>query len=150
MELVNHPKFLGRGTREPVPWPPRHTALRGVGMSRGLPLVGNFYYEPSVDFPDYTTSPALKEHVDFTVGPDRSVAGMWLRLCLLREGWWGRSVRREGWTEKSMWHECASLCVSVPLCVCECADLPITLVCPWGKPVSDYLKPPPPKVPLSC
>jgi hypothetical protein len=73
MELVNHPKFLGMNTNLPIPWPARRIGMRGSKSS--LPLIGNFFFEPSAQYPRYTTDPSLKEHVDFTVSPDRSIAG---------------------------------------------------------------------------
>jgi hypothetical protein len=59
MELVNHLKFLGedKAARTGIPWPKKRS-------SDGGPLVANFYMEPSTQFIDYTTSPALKPFVD--------------------------------------------------------------------------------------
>jgi hypothetical protein len=86
MELVNHPKFLGSNTREPIPWPAKRQGLRSVtSKDAGLPLFGNFYFEPWTDYPGYTNDPELKQHLDFTVGPDRKTSGAWNRsneVCL--------------------------------------------------------------------
>ena len=59
MELVNHLKFLGedKAARTGIPWPKKRS-------TDGGPLVANFYMEPSTQFIDYTTSPALKPFVD--------------------------------------------------------------------------------------
>ncbi len=55
---VNHPKFLGRNTAIPVPWPTKRVPTDGVATD-GLPLVGNFFFEPSHEYPEYTTGAAL-------------------------------------------------------------------------------------------
>ena len=91
MELVNHLKFLGpeRAAQLPIPWPEKR--------ADGLPLVGNFYFEPTTSFKDYTTAPALASHVDFTLSPSQR------------------------------------------------SDIPVSLVCPWGRAQEDFLLPPPPK-----
>jgi hypothetical protein len=65
MELVNHLKFLGaeKAATTPVQWPAKR--------ADGLPLVGNFYFEPTTSFKDYTTSPDVLAHVDFTLAPSQ-------------------------------------------------------------------------------
>jgi hypothetical protein len=53
MELINHPKFLGRETTIPVPWPAKRPLPQGVS-GPALPLVGNFYFEAAGSYPKYT------------------------------------------------------------------------------------------------
>jgi hypothetical protein len=77
MELVNVPKFLGAHTREPIPWPAQRPG--------GLPLLGNFFYEPTVTYPNYISNHELRQRLHFSVGPDRSVASVSLAcvVCCL-------------------------------------------------------------------
>jgi hypothetical protein len=107
MELVNHPKF-GFGRDVPIPWPEKRPNPRYIqqavgappsGIPESLPLVGLFYFEPTDQYPGYTTAnKEIMEHVDFSVTPEQS------------------------------------------------STLPITLVCPWGRTINDFVNPPPPKV----
>ena len=62
MELVNHPKFLGRGTSIPIPWPEKRSSV-ATRSGGSLPIVGNFYFEPSTSYPEYTigTSPLNRD-----------------------------------------------------------------------------------------
>lgn len=66
METVNHPKFLYNGARNtPIPFPQQQR--REGGFKK--PLLGMFYYEPSVWYPEYTTSDEILSHFDFVMAP---------------------------------------------------------------------------------
>eukprot|EP01138_Halocafeteria_seosinensis_P001553 gb/GECG01001591.1/.p1 GENE.gb/GECG01001591.1/~~gb/GECG01001591.1/.p1 ORF type:complete len:545 (+),score=95.60 gb/GECG01001591.1/:1-1635(+) len=108
METINHLKFLGkeRAINTEIPWPekrefPMKDPKSGQvpeGKSPVLPLVGQFYFEPTQgDHYDFTSSPKLQENIDFRVVPGKE------------------------------------------------AELPITLVCPWGRSKEAFLEQPPQK-----
>ncbi|KNC79666.1 hypothetical protein SARC_07946 [Sphaeroforma arctica JP610] len=79
MELVNHPKFLGKqaAKEKPIPWP--------QSRGRNTPLVYNFFYEPVELYYDYTTHPALQAHVHASIGPLQDTTLPITLLCP-----WGR------------------------------------------------------------
>jgi len=93
--MGNHPKFLGgRAESSAFPFP----ATRQATPVK-LPLLGMFYNEPHVWYPQYTTDEGIRSHFDITIEPRAS------------------------------------------------SSVPITMVCPWGKPRSAFLLPAPAKNP---
>eukprot|EP01134_Creolimax_fragrantissima_P006400 CFRG6400T1 len=63
MELINFPKFIGKevAKRKGIPWPPK----RG----EKTPLLYNFFYEPAIEYYDYTINPDLNTQIDATLSP---------------------------------------------------------------------------------
>jgi len=68
METVNHPKFLG-GAAQRTAFPfPSQSVVNGIKK----PLLGMFYYEPSVWYKEYTLNEEMRSHFDFTMEPHAS------------------------------------------------------------------------------
>jgi hypothetical protein len=69
IELAQHEKAYGvNADRHPVKWPEKRP-------NSDLPLIVNFFFQPSQLYPASISDPSLDAHVDFAVGSDDRFAG---------------------------------------------------------------------------